>query len=281
MVDRLSARCANGHEPVAGRAVPKYCTLCGAPMMTTCPNGHIAKIGRFCSVCGATLPPLSAPQETDPGAEPTAVLEPTHHLEQTHHLEPAHEPTHHRAHRSRLVIAVAVLLVLLVGAGAYFGVSKLTGNSPAHTAAAATSHAPAAATGQAAPAVSATAQAGTASTPASPSAPSTSPSAASSAPAATDPASVVNAYYAAINAGDYALAWALGGYNIESGSYYNFVQGFATTASDKITIVSVDNDVVTVHLDATQSDGTHRYFVGTYTVQNGVIVKAAIQQTNS
>lgn len=113
MVDRLSARCANGHEPMPGRDVPKYCTLCGAPMMVACPNGHVVKIGRFCSSCGATFPLLAVPGAAEPltsnadvsadaGADSTALL----------------EPTHHPPHRSRLVIAGVVLLVLLIGGGA-------------------------------------------------------------------------------------------------------------------------------------------------------------------
>jgi len=88
---------------------------------------------------------------------------------------------------------------------------------------------------------------------------------------------VVQAYFAAINAGNYALAWSLGGMNIENGSYSSFVQGFASTSSDTVTVVSVDGDTVAVTLDALQTDGTHKYFSGTYTVKNGVIVAANIQ----
>lgn len=216
MADHPSARCANGHIPLPGRAVPKYCTLCGAPMVAV---------------------------------------------------------TSHRARRNRLVVPGVVLLILGIGAGAYFGVSKLTGNSPAHTAVAAASSLPVFATGQAPPAV----------TPAPPLA-SDSPSALASpvispAPTAADPAAVVRAYYAAINAGDYALAWALGGDNIEAGSYDAFVQGFGNTVSDNLAVLSVVNDAVRIHLDATQTDGSHHYYVGTYTVHNGVIVKASVQQS--
>jgi len=100
------------------------------------------------------------------------------------------------------------------------------------------------------------------------------PPATSSASSAQD---VVQAYFAAINAGNYALAWSLGGMNIENGSYSSFVQGFASTSSDTVTVVSVDGDTVAVTLDALQTDGTHKYFSGTYTVKNGVIVAANIQ----
>lgn len=114
-----------------------------------------------------------------------------------------------------------------------------------------------------------------------PAAPSPSPSpsptsTSSTAPDASSPQSVVQQYFAAITAHDYAQAWALGGKNVEGGSYNQFVQGFATTASDDVTIVSVSGDTVTIALDATQTDGTHKFFAGTYTVQNGVIVSADI-----
>lgn len=224
MVDRTSARCANGHVPVPGRAVPKYCTLCGAPMVAT---------------------------------------------------------TTHRARRNRLMVSGVVLLILIIGAGAYFGVSKLTGTSSAHTTIAAASSMSTLATGQAAPAT----------TPALPLSPplvsgsgsasvsATNPSSTSPTPNAAEPAAVVRSYYAAINSGDYALAWALGGDNIDAGSYDAFVRGFATTVSDNLAVLSVVGEAVRIHLDATQTDGSHHYYVGTYTVHNGVIVKASVQQS--
>jgi hypothetical protein len=217
MVDRPSARCANGHVPAPGRAVPKYCTLCGAPMVAT---------------------------------------------------------ISHRARRNRLIVPGVVLLILLIGTGAYFGVSKLTDNSTTHTAVAAASSITFT-TGQVAPAVTPSPPLASVSASALGS-PTTSPT-----PNAADPAAVVRSYYAAINAGDYALAWALGGDNIEAGSYDAFVQGFATTVSDNLAVLSVVNDAVRIHLDATQTDGSHHYYVGTYTVHNGVIVKASVQQSAS
>ena len=90
------------------------------------------------------------------------------------------------------------------------------------------------------------------------------------------PQAVVEQYFAAITARNYALAWALGGKNLEHGSYNQFVQGFATTSSDSVTIVSTSGDTVTIALDATQTDGTHKFFAGTYTVKNGVIVAADV-----
>jgi hypothetical protein len=102
------------------------------------------------------------------------------------------------------------------------------------------------------------------------------PAAMTNAPTAASPRSVVEQYFAAISAHDYPLAWALGGKNVHGGSYDSFVQGFATTSSDDVTIVSTSGDTVAIQLDATQTDGNHRFFAGTYTVENGVIVAADV-----
>lgn len=100
--------------------------------------------------------------------------------------------------------------------------------------------------------------------------------ASSSSGGVSDAGSVVQQYFAAIDAGDYSLAWSLGGKNVSGGSYDSFVQGFSSTSYDAVTILSVNGDTVSINLDATQTDGTHKYFSGTYTVQNGVIVGADI-----
>jgi Protein kinase domain len=91
------------------------------------------------------------------------------------------------------------------------------------------------------------------------------------------PAATVRAYFAAINAHDYAKAWELGGKNTGS-SYSSFVSGFDGTARDKVTVVSVSGDVVTVELAATQTDGAVVSYQGTYTVTGGVITQSHIEQ---
>ena len=58
-----------------------------------------------------------------------------------------------------------------------------------------------------------------------------------------------------------------------------FENGFAGTASDNLTVVSVSGGVVTVKLVATQSDGTVKDYGGTYTVDQGVITGSNIKQT--
>lgn len=107
-----------------------------------------------------------------------------------------------------------------------------------------------------------------------------SPSAdASPSPTDTGPDSVVIAYFNAINQGDYETAWSLGGDNLNS-SYSDFVNGFSGTSRDNVTIVSVSGDQVQVDLDAEQTDGTQKTYTGTYTVDNGAITAAQLNQTN-
>ncbi|WP_050502495.1 hypothetical protein [Streptomyces monomycini] len=93
---------------------------------------------------------------------------------------------------------------------------------------------------------------------------------------AQDAASVVQDYYAAVNARDFRRAWDLGGKNL-GGGYDAFVAGFADTARDTVHVVGVSGDMVTVTLEAAQRDGSVRTFAGTYTVRDGVVVAADIR----
>jgi hypothetical protein len=96
---------------------------------------------------------------------------------------------------------------------------------------------------------------------------------------AASPATTVRMYISAINNHDYARAWRLGGKN--SGSTYpGFVRGFGTTERDKLTIVSVSGDVVTARIAAMQTNGTVNAYLGTYTVDHGVITRFAIRQVS-
>lgn len=93
--------------------------------------------------------------------------------------------------------------------------------------------------------------------------------------APANPADVVQRYYAAVNEQDYQTAWQLGGKNLAA-SYQEFVDGFANTRHDTVSIGSTTADTVAIQLDAEQTDGSHRYYAGTYTVHGGVIVAAAV-----
>lgn len=99
-----------------------------------------------------------------------------------------------------------------------------------------------------------------------------------SAAACADAATTVEAYFDAINARDFRRAWELGGKNTTDGSYASFVAGFANTAQDIVDILTVRGCIVTVTLDAVQTDGSVRSFAGAYTVRGGVIVGADIRQ---
>lgn len=100
-----------------------------------------------------------------------------------------------------------------------------------------------------------------------------------SSPGLSDPVAVVTQFYADISAHDYAAAWALGGANIAGTSYSNWVAGYGTTAA--ITVTAAEDSgssQVTASISATQTDGSVRNYIGTYTVQDGVIVSAQITQ---
>ena len=299
MVDLSSVRCTNGHTLPVGKAASKFCVICGAPMTVTCPEGHQVRIARFCSVCGA---PLSVPGEPgDKGsraggegadeAGPPADA-PAAGSGADGERAAASEPVHGRSSRNRLIIFGSALLVLLLAGGVYFAVTELAGSQSGKPTATLTPAPPPTSTSVSSPPSAITPSSSptpslppTLSTTTTITATSTSTTTAPATGTAavpapiSDPAQVVTAYYAAINAHDYAQAWALGGKNVAGGSYTAFVQGFATTASDALTVVSVANDTVTVLLDATHTDGTHLHFAGTYTVRGGVIVGASIQQT--
>ncbi|MBR7827064.1 hypothetical protein KDK95_12170 [Actinospica sp. MGRD01-02] len=124
-------------------------------------------------------------------------------------------------------------------------------------------------------------------------APATSTAPASTAPAApapatsqtgavgnAGPASVVQAYFSAINAQDYQLAWTLGGDNLGQ-SYAQFVDGFANTAQDTVEILATSGNAVSVDLTATQTDGSQQQFTGTYYVTDGAISSASITRLNA
>jgi serine/threonine protein kinase len=102
---------------------------------------------------------------------------------------------------------------------------------------------------------------------------------------AGDPAAVVREYFAAINHHRYRLAWKLvgGGTQGQSDgtSFQQFEAGFAGTLLDRVTIVSTSGDTVTARLRALQDDDTVKFYQGTYTVTNGIILESNVQQTNA
>ncbi|AOW88414.1 hypothetical protein TPA0906_32210 [Streptomyces olivaceus] len=93
------------------------------------------------------------------------------------------------------------------------------------------------------------------------------------------PAATVTAYFDAINERDFPTAWDLGGRNLDE-DYDHFVAGFDTTESDELTVVGTTGEDVSVTFVARQTDGSQQAFDGTYTVRDGVIVDAAVQERN-
>jgi hypothetical protein len=130
-------------------------------------------------------------------------------------------------------------------------------------------------TGQSAP-VSGSPHASSGST--SPSSPSQS-SPATSPPALAGPRAVLTDYYNAINNQDYRTAYGLNIQAQNSESYAQFRNGFAGTQHDVLTITGVSGDTVSFRLTAQQTDGSAKYYAGSYTVQSGKIVGSNVQQT--
>lgn len=91
------------------------------------------------------------------------------------------------------------------------------------------------------------------------------------------PAATVQAYFTAINRHQYRRAWRVGG-RYTGISYAEFVSGFAGTAHDAVTILSVAGHVVTARLRARQTDGSVKHYQGTYRVRHGVIIGFNVAQ---
>lgn len=91
------------------------------------------------------------------------------------------------------------------------------------------------------------------------------------------PTDVVEAYIAAINdgiaTGDFSRAWQLGGKNLGP-SYPDFVARFAGISYAEVLVRWTDGNWVGVRLFAHQTNGTIKFFEGTYTVSDGVIFSA-------
>lgn len=182
-----------------------------------------------------------------------------------------------RAGRPRALLAVlAVIVIAAAAGGGYALVDHLRGGpgSPVAGRETSASRTPAGPTFDTATASPPPATGSGASTSTDSASASASPS-----PSAGDPATVVLAYFAAINARNYQLAWSLGGKNLDT-SYPHFVAGFADTGNDAATARDAGPSTASIQLTATQDDGTVQNFTGTFTVVDGVITGADIQQVN-
>lgn len=86
---------------------------------------------------------------------------------------------------------------------------------------------------------------------------------------------VVRAFYAAIDAGDFATAWEIGGKNFEkNSSYRQFVDGFDKTEKTELLVLDAVGDIVTVQVTARERTGSGlrtSVYRGTYLVRDGQI----------
>jgi eukaryotic-like serine/threonine-protein kinase len=100
-------------------------------------------------------------------------------------------------------------------------------------------------------------------------------------PVPENPGAVLAAYYGDIESGNYKQAFALIGNGATTGqSYQEFVAGFACTGPQTLTENWTSGDQVNFNLAAVDScTGATRYYTGTDTVSNGVIVAANVVQT--
>jgi eukaryotic-like serine/threonine-protein kinase len=100
------------------------------------------------------------------------------------------------------------------------------------------------------------------------------PSSGMPSPGASSPRTVVEAYFAAINAHDWRKVWQLGGKHV-SASYPSMVAGFRETSRDVITHMVVDGDRVTVRIRAYETNGRVQVYVDTYTVNGSMIASGS------
>jgi eukaryotic-like serine/threonine-protein kinase len=224
-----------------------------------------ARAGRSATPLQSTPPP---PHDTDTASAVT--------------YSPLEPPRARPGRRIRLlVVLVAALVTVLIG-GLVWALTSRTATPPdPQNKAPAVAETPSSQPTRQSPSLTSTSPSPPPTSAASPPTSASSPpapvsSAPSPPPVASGPGAVVTAYFDALNAGDYRRAWELGGKNLQRGSYDSFRNSFAGTAHESATITSVAGESVGIQLDATQTDGTHRYFSGTYTVRDGAIVAADI-----
>ena len=243
----------------------RRCATCGQP------NRHLA---HFCRKCGSALD-VSAEQESadrNLGSGPESVSWNIGATQSEYGLTP--DPRRRRPLRLPVVVPLAVVFLAgtlaVVGwqthwPPALFGVKRPVAVQQFSTRPTSTP-------------IPETGGSGASGSPPVPSSAGSASASTSASPAASGgPDIVVHRYFAAINKGNYAKAWRLGGSNFGS-SYAAYVAGFQDTVNDVVTIISVNGSVVTADLTALQSDGTTKNFEDTYTVINGVIAKSDVHQ---
>jgi serine/threonine kinase PknH len=190
---------------------------------------------------------------------------------------PRHRRPEHRGTRAALAAASCVLTFVIAGTLALSLLSRPEPGQPA--AGPATSngsvafqprrHNPAITRHGQAPEAAGTAQSALRSNSASaPSSPARSPS---TSPAEIEPTTVVLDFFAAVDQGNWAAAWALGGDNL----YPNraaLVAGYADETGENVTVVSASGDTVIARVQTTSSWGLPEAHTQQFVVRHGVIV---------
>lgn len=144
MDDRLDIHCTHGHRPSPQKTASKFCVLCGAPIVVTCPEGHEVRPAPYCSVCGSSLEAPPGPRNSAAGCTPPASPDERSSIagtppgagwsasEEGRPQAPRRPEKRFAGSRALVVIGVA-LVSLLIGAGAYFGTALLTDSHPEPT----------------------------------------------------------------------------------------------------------------------------------------------------
>jgi anti-sigma-K factor RskA len=91
-----------------------------------------------------------------------------------------------------------------------------------------------------------------------------------SSPAVPGPKTVVEEYFAAINAHNWRKVWELGGKNLGQ-TYPQMVAGYRGTAHDVVTGIVTHGHTVSLRLAAHQANGTVQTYQVSYEVRGGVI----------
>jgi len=183
-----------------------------------------------------------------------------------------------------------ILVALLIAGGAFaLGHGNVFGPSPpanlaVHSRPTSTTT-PSAAPTTAAIAKSTTTIASTTSTPAPTSTTSTATSTTTSTttvPKVT-PSQLLERFYADLNARKFSTAWALQDRHFQAilGGFASWEAGYASTASDNLTIVGVSGNEVDISLVATQDDGSTKDYQGVYYVHASLITGADVAETAS
>ena len=98
-----------------------------------------------------------------------------------------------------------------------------------------------------------------------------------SSPAVPGPKTVVEEYFAAINAHNWRKVWDLGGKHFDH-TYGEMVAGYRGTARDVLTGIVAHGDSVSLRLAAHQTNGTVKTYQASYEVHDGVITGGHVTQ---